>query len=155
MSFPGLACTFHSLLTSCHALHPALLFDLSSAPLCPLVPRAPVVSCTLLCPCPAHHPILGCVIRFALLFFPPKPVALRFLTPLSPAGIIKILFKRIAFQIRNPSAKMDCIPTCNHFFTRDCKSNPQFFLQSSLLCALVDPVRVRGQWVAPNPQSEA
>ena len=56
-------------------------------------------------------------------------------------GIIKILFERVAFQIRNPSAKMDCIPTCNPLFTWDCKSNPQSFLPSSLLCALVDPVR--------------
>ena len=71
-------------------------------------------------------------------------------------GIIKILFERIAFQIRNPRAEMDCIPTSNPFFTWDCKSNPQSFLQSSLWCPLVDPVRGWGrQWALPNPQSEA
>ena len=58
--------------------------------------------------------------------FDANPIADDFTT-----GIIKILFERIAFQIRNPSAKMDCIPTCNPFFTWDCKSNPQSFLQSS------------------------
>ena len=64
--------------------------------------------------------------------------------PADPAGIIKILFERIAFQIRNPSAKMDCIPACNPSFTRDCKSNPQSFSESLLLCAMVDPGRMRG-----------
>ena len=43
------------------------------------------------------------------------------------AGIIKILFERISFPIRNPSANMDCIPTCNPFLTWDRKSNPQSF----------------------------
>ena len=33
----------------------------------------------------------------------------------SYTGIIKIPFEGIAFQIRYPSAKMDCITTCNPF----------------------------------------
>ena len=66
----------------------------------------------------------------------------------------KSLFERIAFQLRNPIAKMDCIPTCNLFYM-GLQILSAILLQSSL-CALVDPVReVGGGGIGPCPIPKA
>ena len=63
--------------------------------------------------------------------------------PRVATDIGKILFEMIAFQICNSSAKMDCIPTCSIFYI-GLQIQSAIILQSSLLCALMDPVRGGG-----------